>query len=192
MKDYTSISDLNDEHLFDLIKLESSSHAFEELYNRYWDVLWRFALNHSPNLEGAQDCLQDIFTALWVNRESITIQQSVRAYLYRATVNQILKKTSRTNFINTYIQSISQKLEESGHSTEEVFYEKELKSNIERALDAMPTKMRAVFEASRFEGLSHEEIAQKFDISKETVKSQIKNALKIVRKYVHSLLFNFL
>ncbi|MFD2556779.1 RNA polymerase sigma factor [Sphingobacterium tabacisoli] len=187
-----ALSEFDDEELFFLIKTQQSRTAYAEIYHRYWDILWRFALRHQINPDEAQDTLQDVFTALWQNRAKIEIKTKLSSFLYRATLNQILKKVDRQKVIATYIQRLGDKMKEQGLLIEEQIYEKELQSNLEEALREMPKKMRQVFEASRFEELSHEEIAQKLNISKETVKSQIKNALKIVRKHVNSLLFNFL
>lgn len=188
----TALSELNDEELFLLIKTQHSRSAYAEIYQRHWDTLWRFSLRHQIDPEEVEDTLQDVFTHLWANREQIEIKSRLSSFLYRATLNQILKKVDRNKVISTYIQRIGNKMKEQGLLIEEQIYEKELQSNLEKALDEMPRKMREVFEASRFEELSHEQIAEKLNISKETVKSQIKNALKIVRKHVNSLLINFL
>lgn len=192
IKHFNEFADLEDEQLFKLVQDDNDSRAFEILYNRYWDVLWRFASKHQIHTEEAKDTLQDIFTHLWTNRAKIHIQYKVRSYLYRATVNQVLKKVNRNQFLEAYVSSITRKVQEGGLHQEEIIYEKELQVNINAALNAMPEKMRAIFEASRFEELNHAQIAEKLNISKETVKSQIKNALKIVRKHVKSFLFSYL
>lgn len=186
------LNKLSDEELFQLIKEQHHNCAYAELYDRYWFVLWRFALRHQTNPDEAQDSLQDVFTYLWENRQTIHIKSKVSSFLYRATLNQVLKKIDRNNFINAYVKSLGDKLKQHENYVEELVFEKELHQNLVKAIEEMPSKMRAVFEASRFEGLSYEEIAQKFNISKETVKSQIKNALKIVRKHVNTLFFLFL
>lgn len=185
-------SELSDEELFLLVKQGKDRKAFATLYDRYWDKLWRFSLRHQIKPEEAQDTLQDVFSFLWEKRECIVIRHKFSSFLYRSTLNQILKKIDRDKVIASYIVRLSEKMLENGIPIEEFIYEKELQTNLNLALSAMPSKMRAVFEASRFEGLSHEEISLKLGISKETVKSQIKNALKVVRKYVHTLFFIYL
>jgi len=186
------LSKLSDEDLFLLIKKQQHTLAYAELYDRHWKTLWHFALRHQIHPEEAQDTLQDVFAYLWENRAHIEIKNKLSTYLYRATLNQILKKVDRRKVVATYIQRIGDKMKVDGITIEEIIYEKELQEKILLSLSKMPDKMRAIFEASRFDELSHEEIATKFGISKETVKSQIKNALKIVRKHVHSLLYFYL
>ena len=60
---------------------------------------------------------------------------------------------------------------------------------IESEIQNLPPKMRRIFELSRQEELSHQEIAQKLDISYQTVKKQVQNALKIIKPKIDHLVF---
>jgi len=186
------ISDLSDEILFQLLKEHNNTLAYAEIYNRHWENLWRFALKHQVNTDEAKDTLQDVFTYLWENRNTIELKTKLRSYLYRAILNQILKKIDRQKVISLYIQRLGDKMKQHGLLIEDIIYEKELQQKLNEALNEMPCKMRIVFEASRFEEMNYEEIANRHNISKETVKSQIKNALKIIRKHVHVMFFTYL
>jgi RNA polymerase sigma-70 factor (ECF subfamily) len=52
---------------------------------------------------------------------------------------------------------------------------------IEKEIATLPPKMREVFELSRKANLNYREIAEKLNISDNTVKKQMSNALKILR-----------
>ncbi len=182
---------MNDEQLFMLVKTESDSRAYAELYQRYWKVLLRFVLQHKPSPDEAKDILQDVFLYIWENRARIEIHQKVSSFLYRATLNQVLKKVDRDRFIAAYLERLGNTSEKVVNDAEEAVFAKELRQNLAVALDHMPGKMRLVFEASRFDGLSHDEISGRLGVSRETVKSQIKNALRIVRKYVSLFIVMF-
>ena len=58
----------------------------------------------------------------------------------------------------------------------------ELQSVIDQAVDQLPERCRLVFVLSRFEQMSHKEIANQLDISPKTVENQITKALKILRE----------
>lgn len=66
--------------------------------------------------------------------------------------------------------------------------ERELRNQIEQAVATLPPKMREVFELSRNEHLTHKEIAERLSISDQTVTKQIKNALRVLRSKLNSLL----
>jgi RNA polymerase sigma-70 factor (ECF subfamily) len=56
-----------------------------------------------------------------------------------------------------------------------------LNNHIHQAVDVLPEKCREVFQLSRFEQLSVDQIAQKLQISPQTVKNQLSKALQVVR-----------
>ena len=58
--------------------------------------------------------------------------------------------------------------------------EEEMKNTAKQAVNELPRECRQVFELSRYEGKKYSEIAQELDISVNTVKYHIKNALKIL------------
>ena len=73
--------------------------------------------------------------------------------------------------------------------------ERELEEEIYKAIDKLPDECRRVFDKSRFEGKSYEEISQELGISVNTVKYHIKNALASLQtnlsKYLITLLLFF-
>jgi len=59
---------------------------------------------------------------------------------------------------------------------------RELKSLIHQTVDNLPERCRIVFNMSRFEEMSHAEIAEQLGISKKTIENQITKALKLIRR----------
>jgi RNA polymerase sigma-70 factor (ECF subfamily) len=57
----------------------------------------------------------------------------------------------------------------------------ELQDNVNKAIDSLPPKCRAIFQLSRYEELTYKEIAIKLDISVKTVENQMGRALRILR-----------
>ncbi|WP_233260621.1 sigma-70 family RNA polymerase sigma factor [Pedobacter sp. HMWF019] len=67
--------------------------------------------------------------------------------------------------------------------------EKQLQFVIDREIAGLPEKMREVFLMSRVSNLSHKEIAAQLGISEQTVSTQIKRALKILRSRLGLMLY---
>jgi len=65
---------------------------------------------------------------------------------------------------------------------EHYFAESELRLAIQSSQEKLPPRCREIFELSRLNGLSNQEISDKLGISKRTVELQISNSLKILRK----------
>ena len=72
---------LSDEELSVLL-FKGNNAAFEEIFNRYWSVLYSAAYKRLKNHEGAEEIVQDLFTLLWSKRESIQIHTSLLGYLF--------------------------------------------------------------------------------------------------------------
>src|SRR5690606_13106116 len=62
-----------------------------------------------------------------------------------------------------------------------LFDEREILEIVENEIRNLPPRMREIFELSRKDNLSHKEIAEKLNLSDQTVKKQVQNALKIIK-----------
>ena len=74
---------------------------------------------------------------------------------------------------------------------DELLREKELAEQIDKAIDKLPRKMALIFKKSRFEQRSYREIAEELEISEQTVKKQIYNALIVLRKKIRTIFIFF-
>ena len=70
----------------------------------------------------------------------------------------------------------------SPHTGEDQVLQTELEENVTAAINSLPPKCRAVFQLSRYEGLSYKEIAAKMEISVKTVENQMGKALRVLRE----------
>ena len=79
---------------------------------------------------------------------------------------------------------------ESNYSvTDHRIREKQLTELINKGIADLPDKMREIFELSRKNSLSHKQIAAQLNLSEQTVKKQVNNALRILRTKLGTMLF---
>jgi RNA polymerase sigma-70 factor (family 1) len=174
-----------DNHL--LLQLAHNDQAaFTAIYQRYWNTLFREAMNVLRSQKEAEDCVQELFVSLWKRRESLSVTTSLGAYLHTAVRYKCIDIIERDMIRGGYLNDFSSYLTEqqSMPSVEEEMYARDLAANIDQLMDKMPNKMREVFRLSRQEHLSHREIADRLKISEETVKKQIYLALKILKSHL--------
>jgi RNA polymerase sigma-70 factor (ECF subfamily) len=157
--------------------------AFTAIYQRYWKLLFREALNVLRSQKEAEDCVQELFVSLWNRRQSLSVNSSLKAYLQTATRYQCIDRIEKDMIRGGYLEDFTSYLSarQTLPSVEEEIYARELAANIDQLMDKMPDKMREVFRMSRHEHLTHREIADRLSISEETVKKQIYLALKILK-----------
>lgn len=177
----------SDEELFQL--MQSGDHrAFEVIYHRYKGILYLHAYRKLVSEADADDVVHDLFAALWAKREGIELRENLSGYLYRAIKNRILDHISHKVVVGRYEQSFSQFLAARPVMPDQFVRERELRRIIEMEVSNLPTKMREIFELSRFRQLSHREIAIQMAVSEKTVKNQVNNALKILKRKLGPLL----
>jgi len=183
---------LSDVELVGLLK-QSNHKAYEEIYNRYNYLLIQHAYKKLRDEDLAKDIIQEVFTNLWVKRENELKAGNLVGYLYVCARNKILDHYGRQKIESKYISSFSEfALNHSPANTDHLLREKDFKAYIEKEIQALPKRMRQIFELSRNEHYSHREIAEILDTNEQNVSKQIMNALKILRNRLGIYLFMML
>lgn len=173
-------SALSDQDLIILLK-KQDEYAFKEIYERYSGALYLLALKKTKNEAEAKDIVQEIFIVLWNKRAELHFHSSVSSYLFKSVHNRALNIFVHQKYHDDYIVSLQNYLDETAPQADSLIREKELTLVIDRAIQSLPEKMREIFQLSRYEQLSHKEIADKLGISELTVKTQVKRALRAMR-----------
>lgn len=159
--------------------------AFRQLYHIYFQRLFLFAQKF-VSAEQAKDVVQDCFYNFWVNRQKIEITSSVSAYLFTIIKNSCYKllKEEQRKTVGEQNFGLKLKQEELQYfiNSEKSIFEFDVKDRIGNVMKNLPEKCAAVFNESRFNGLSNKEIAMKFNISEKAIEKQISKALKLFRE----------
>jgi len=159
---------------------EGDQSAFQKLFNTNYKYLVAVAYRYFKDEARSKDIVQDAFVALWNKRNVLEIEIGLKPYLSRAVVNKSLNEIKRSKKI---AHMENETLPEP--SVEPLGLEKlalkEKQKQIQTAINSLPERCRLIFSLSRFEELSHKEIAEKLDISTKTIENQITKALKILR-----------
>lgn len=162
-------------------KLGQGDHkSFDALFMLYHPRVKNFLLGFVKDEEEACDMAQDIFFKVWINRESISKVNSLKAYLYRMARNMIYDYYEHSLVKESYEQKQQSSIEYTD-LIEEDLYAKELSLLIDIAIEQMPEQRRRIFKMSRKDGLSNEEISQRLGINKRTVENHITQALADLR-----------
>jgi RNA polymerase sigma-70 factor (ECF subfamily) len=156
--------------------------VFDYLFNYYYSSLCAFSTQYIDNRNTVEDLVQDFFVNLWIDAPQLNIKTSLKSYLFTAIKNRCLDYQKHHKITEKYRTYVLFSSESANDSTEHFFAESELRQAIQMSLSKLSPRCREIFECSRVNGLSNQEISVKFDISKRTVELQISNALKILRK----------
>ncbi|MDN5211009.1 RNA polymerase sigma-70 factor [Fulvivirgaceae bacterium BMA12] len=173
-----TLKELSDYRLLILLQ-EGNRLAFNQIYFRYWEKMYRSAFNVIQDQDEAKDIVQDIFFCLWRKRKTQKIE-NLSPYLFQAVKFQVAKHLKKGRITKQHEAQIA--LLNTHNSTEDEINYQELSRRLHTTLDQLPIKRREVFCLSRFEQLSNKEIAKKLNLSPRTVEWHISNALRQIRR----------
>ena len=167
---------------------EGNEYAFRFIFDKYYDFLCMVADSYLRDEYISETIVGDIIYNLWEIKDNIDIKYSLRSYLVRSVKNRCINYLQQE-----YIQrEISINQYEDKAAIEELFFienkhplesllEQELENKINSIINELSPECRAVFKMSRFDGMKYEEIASELNISVNTVKYHMKNALGKLR-----------
>ena len=171
MEDYSEHSDTE---LWELVTRNSHC-AFDEIYRRYGQKVYGNANRVLYDSEASSDLTQEVFVGLWTKRNTTAIT-CLSSYLYGMTRNQVFKYLRQGKIVQAHLSRITQIT--SGNYTEETVELSQLQEIYSVGVAHLPERCREVFQLSRNEQLSTQEIATRLCISPKTVENQITKALK--------------
>ena len=171
--------------------LQDDKNAFDELYRRYWPILFNAAFKRLGTIDLSKDITQEVFIDLWLRRGKVQIE-NIQAYLLTAVRFQVLKLISLEKNNGRFIEPFENMAISSFNADGDII-DKELVNLFETWLNTLPGKRKAIFVMHYVEKLSTKEIAERLDISQKTVQNQLGNAVQGLRsslnQYMLSLVF---
>jgi RNA polymerase sigma-70 factor (ECF subfamily) len=167
--------------------------AYEELFMTYYARLVVFAKKLLGDEDLSKEMVQDVFVMFYEKREVLNIHTSLKSHLYQTVRNRCLNEIKRNQIRREHHSGIfTEKKNQEAYFDDKV-QETELEARIFNVVQSLPAQCKRIFEMSRYEGINNGEIAEKLQLSKRTVETQISKALKILRKqlkdYVDTVLF---
>lgn len=158
--------------------------AFDAIYRHYSKRLFLYVRKLVKTPELAEELIQEIFVQIWMNRQVFSDVQYPASYMYSIANRQALKYLKKVASDERILRSITDYSEFYRNETEEQVNLRESARTISQAVAELPAQRRLIWELSRNEGLSHDQIAERLSISRHTVKNQMVQALKHVRHYL--------
>lgn len=164
---------------------QGSETAFRDFFDLYYPQVFQYLHKVVKSKEIADELTSDIFLKLWLGREMMPEIQSLPAFLRKVSSNKAIdffRQVARQ-------QEIQQLLAKELNTTTTVtadnrLMDQEYYSLLSRALDLLSPQRKLVFSLSRIEGLTHDQIAEKLQLSRNTVRNTIVESLKVVRDYL--------
>jgi RNA polymerase sigma-70 factor (ECF subfamily) len=158
---------------------------FKCLFDKYKDKLYHYALVISHSEYVAEEITQEIFMKLWICRDMLGQVQNMDSYVFTIARNKILNHFRKAANDSKHLRELQQRMIQADNNVEEYALTADGDKSLQEALTLLSPQRRLVYQLSRNQGLNHQQIATHLQLSHNTVKNHLVEALKQIRNYIN-------
>lgn len=167
--------------------------SFTLLYDKYIKSLTHYGLKFTDDINTVRDCLHDVFVSLWLRKEELQIQSSIKSYLIKSVRSSIIQKVNR----NKKLRSITAENEEYDFtlsiSPEETFLinenNRQVFDSVQKLISTLTPKQKEVIYLRYFHELSFDEIADQLDLTVKACYKLMNRAMVELRLNIPNIVF---
>ncbi|NSL87631.1 RNA polymerase sigma-70 factor [Chitinophaga solisilvae] len=159
------------------------SEEFDNHFREHYNWLCYCAVKVTKDMDVARDLVQDFFVYFWTNRDRLQIEGSFKSYASRAVLNIAVSHMRHTKIREENNSAIAGEEADNSFDTGTALQEQEFRiSRLFEAINELPEQRKRILIMHQFGKLKYAEIADKLSLSKNTVKTHLKLAYKILRE----------
>lgn len=162
-------------------------HAFQAIFETHRAKLFNYLLTIVKSREVAEEIVADVFLKIWFGRELATEIVNIDAFLFRVGYHKalnFLRLASRRRELQRLVEYEIEKTV--SNPAEDKMTREEYRRLLNLAIEQLTPQRKLVYQMSRVEGLTHDEIAKRLDLSPNTIKNHVTEASKFIREFLRS------
>ena len=153
-----------------------TSDEFGKFFSEYKNRFVSIAYGYVHDTDIAKDIVTDSFMYLWEHREQVNMAENIKGYIYFCVRTRCANHIKEQEVLRRAKNEITKDDELS-----KKLFQSEIIELFSRELAKMPELTRAVYQASRQEGLTYQQIAERYNISTRQVASEMQRAYAQLR-----------
>jgi len=169
---------------------EGDERAFTLFYEHYYNILRPFIVRNASTSQSADEILQMTFFRVWLNRHKLAEIENIRAWMIkiasREYLNYLRDALSRQLENGNYEEAEESIPQHRSYKIEYNYAVKEIRALVAAAVENLSPQRKQVFQLSRNENLSIQDIACRLQLAPKTIKNTLTAALNEIRDYLHA------
>lgn len=163
---------------------QGNLYPFEQLVKKYQKNMYRLAFRMTKDHDSADDLAQETFVKAFTSIGSFKEEYSFYPWIFKICMNLSINYLKKKKFTVSESELEPYKLEDKKTAGDPMsqLMKDELMDRIERSIDRLPPRFKAVFILKVYEELSYEQIAKSLNISVGTVMSRLFRARERLQK----------
>lgn len=170
---------------------EGNELAYERIYHRYVNKLYRYAYVVVKDKSLAEDVIHDVFTDLWSSRKKLGKVRSVRLYLFASVKRRSLRRLKRENAFSDFdVVSVKPSYGITASFLDELMdvqQKASVAAKVRKCLSGLSNRQREIIYLRFYQNLSYEEIAQLLQLDQKYIYNLASKAFGVLRKSIPPL-----
>ncbi len=169
---------------------------FNEIYIKYYKSSFLFAKSYVHDDMAAEDIASESLISLWQTMKKETVNNPPNLLLVILKNNalnylkhQAIHQKAMESFSEKMIRDLDYRIATLDACNPEEVFSAEISEIVKKTLESLPEQTRRVFEMSRYENLSVNEIAEQLSTSPKSIEYHITKSLKALRVALKDYLF---
>jgi RNA polymerase sigma-70 factor (ECF subfamily) len=178
----------DDKYLLELIS-NGDEVAFKALFEKYRDKLHFYLFGITKSSQVAEEIVMDVFLKIWFARTKATEINHFDNFLYKIAHNKAIDFLRTVHRDQTLFNLVWDEMQlVSDQNADSRLKENEKQQALQTAVSKLPPKRRLVYELSRKNGLTHDQIALYLNLSKNTVNNHLVESLRFIKIHLSTYL----
>lgn len=164
---------------------EGNEKAFRTLFSDYYEQLYHYIFRFIKSKQVAEELVMDVFLKIWLGRELIPQIEKFDAFLFRVAHNKsidFLRSVARDPKFQDLLWENIQLANNTPADSSILVQEYETK--LREAVSLLSPQRKKVFQLSREQDMTHDQIAAQLNLSKHTINNHIIEAQRFIRAYL--------
>ena len=176
---------INNEKLLVKELITGNSKAFSKLFDIYSRDVYAYSLSMLKEKVLAEEIVQDVFLKIWEHRNRLNIDLSFRSYVFTIARNLTFNLISKVANSRKLQEEVFYKSQKMYNHVEDKVAENDYENLKNKAIEQLTPRRKIIFQMSRNEGMSYQQISEELNISISTVKGQMSKSLETIREFLY-------
>ena len=162
-----------------------SETAFKVIFTEYYNQLFSYIFGFIKSRQIAEELVMDVFLKIWLGRDLILQIEKFDAFLFRVAHNKsidFLRSAARDPKLQDLLWDQVQLANNVASDSAVIVREYELR--LRDAVSLLSPQRKKVYQLSREQDMTHDQIATRLHLSKHTVNNHIVEAQRFIRAYL--------
>ncbi len=156
---------------------------FKILFERFKKPVHDYVRTITGSNELAEEIAQEVFIRLWRRMGSYDEIENIDYYIFRIARNECMRYFKKAAVEVHMLQDLQKRMITENNNVSEYINFKETEGLLDKAIAPLSPQRQKVYMLSRRQGMRIEEIAAEMQISYNTVRNHLVEALRQIRHY---------